>query len=93
MGIVAGMLVQNTLKYLLGFGEVSFYLGYSALKVGLNTRLQTGVLAYSSSLSCRTSSLSTSFVPIPTAQTRFASKDNRSSKRRAKIRRKKNPKW
>jgi ubiquitin-like modifier-activating enzyme 5 len=31
MGMVAGMLVQNTLKYLLGFGEVSHYLGYSAL--------------------------------------------------------------
>lgn len=31
MGIVAGLLVQNTLKYLLGFGSVSEYLGYSAL--------------------------------------------------------------
>lgn len=31
MGIVAGMLVQNTLKYLLKFGKVSLYLGYSAL--------------------------------------------------------------
>lgn len=31
MGIVAGMLVQNTLKYLLNFGEVSNYLGYNAL--------------------------------------------------------------
>lgn len=31
MGIVAGMLVQNTLKFLLGFGEVSNYLGYNAL--------------------------------------------------------------
>ncbi|RZF41577.1 hypothetical protein LSTR_LSTR000291 [Laodelphax striatellus] len=31
MGIVAGFLVQNTLKKLLGFGEVSWYLGYSAL--------------------------------------------------------------
>eukprot|EP00911_Craspedida_sp_UC1_P002724 UC1_evm1s2000 len=31
MGMVAGMLVQNTLKYLLDFGEVSTYLGYSAL--------------------------------------------------------------
>ncbi|KAJ6638180.1 Ubiquitin-like modifier-activating enzyme 5 [Pseudolycoriella hygida] len=31
MGIVAGMLVQNTLKYLLEFGEVSNYLGYNAL--------------------------------------------------------------
>lgn len=31
MGIVAGMLVQNTLKYLLDFGEVSNYLGYNAL--------------------------------------------------------------
>lgn len=31
MGIVAGMLVQNTLKYLLDFGEVSDYLGYNAL--------------------------------------------------------------
>lgn len=31
MGIVAGMLVQATLKYLLGFGEVSNYLGYNAL--------------------------------------------------------------
>lgn len=31
MGIVAGLLVQNTLKYLLGFGEVSDYMGYNAL--------------------------------------------------------------
>lgn len=31
MGIVAGLLVQNTLKYLLNFGEVSDYLGYNAL--------------------------------------------------------------
>lgn len=31
MGIVAGMLVQNTIKYLLSFGEVSNYLGYNAL--------------------------------------------------------------
>jgi ubiquitin-like modifier-activating enzyme 5 len=32
MGIVAGMLVQNTLKYLLCFGDTSDYLGYSAMK-------------------------------------------------------------
>lgn len=32
MGIVAGMLVQNTLKYLLTFGDTSDYLGYSAMK-------------------------------------------------------------
>ncbi|XP_023951516.2 ubiquitin-like modifier-activating enzyme 5 [Bicyclus anynana] len=31
MGIVAGFLVQNTLKHLLNFGNVSNYLGYSAL--------------------------------------------------------------
>ncbi|XP_044731199.1 ubiquitin-like modifier-activating enzyme 5 [Chrysoperla carnea] len=31
MGIVAGFLVQNTLKYLLNFGTVSHYLGYNAL--------------------------------------------------------------
>uniref|UniRef100_A0A915CU55 Ubiquitin-like modifier-activating enzyme 5 n=1 Tax=Ditylenchus dipsaci TaxID=166011 RepID=A0A915CU55_9BILA len=31
MAIVAGFLVQNTLKYLLKFGEVSTYLGYNAL--------------------------------------------------------------
>ncbi|XP_063239203.1 ubiquitin-like modifier-activating enzyme 5 [Bacillus rossius redtenbacheri] len=31
MGIVAGFLVQNTLKHLLGFGQVTYYLGYSAL--------------------------------------------------------------
>ncbi|TKR93556.1 hypothetical protein L596_007983 [Steinernema carpocapsae] len=31
MAVVAGFLVQNTLKYLLQFGEVSMYLGYSAL--------------------------------------------------------------
>eukprot|EP00041_Stephanoeca_diplocostata_P007340 m.102932 g.102932 ORF g.102932 m.102932 type:complete len:401 (+) comp16830_c0_seq2:185-1387(+) len=31
MGMVAGMLVQNTLKYLLQFGTVSPYLGYNAL--------------------------------------------------------------
>ncbi|CAM0911326.1 unnamed protein product [Alopecurus aequalis] len=32
MGVVAGLLVQNALKYLLNFGEVSFYLGYNSLK-------------------------------------------------------------
>ncbi|XP_067687859.1 ubiquitin-like modifier-activating enzyme 5 [Haliotis asinina] len=32
MAIVAGFLVQNTLKYLLKFGDVTFYLGYNALK-------------------------------------------------------------
>ncbi|XP_071823228.1 ubiquitin-like modifier-activating enzyme 5 [Apostichopus japonicus] len=32
MGVVAGLLVQNTLKYLLGFGNVTEYLGYSALQ-------------------------------------------------------------
>ncbi|CAJ0581442.1 unnamed protein product, partial [Mesorhabditis spiculigera] len=31
MAIVAGFLVQNTLKYLLHFGEVSMYVGYNAL--------------------------------------------------------------
>lgn len=31
MGIVAGFLVQNTLKYLLKFGQVSHYLGYNAM--------------------------------------------------------------
>lgn len=31
MGIVAGMLVQNVLKHLLQFGQVSSYLGYNAL--------------------------------------------------------------
>ncbi|KAK4756241.1 hypothetical protein SAY87_006368 [Trapa incisa] len=32
MGVVAGLLVQNTLKYLLKFGHVSPYLGYNSLK-------------------------------------------------------------
>ncbi|KAJ6847931.1 ubiquitin-like modifier-activating enzyme 5 [Iris pallida] len=32
MGVVAGLLVQNTLKYLLKFGYVSPYLGYNSLK-------------------------------------------------------------
>ncbi|EFN52074.1 hypothetical protein CHLNCDRAFT_9288, partial [Chlorella variabilis] len=32
MGIIAGLLVQNTLKYLLNFGQVTQYLGYSSLK-------------------------------------------------------------
>ncbi|KAL6899092.1 hypothetical protein ACP4OV_005750 [Aristida adscensionis] len=32
MGVVAGLLVQNALKYLLKFGEVSPYLGYNSLK-------------------------------------------------------------
>ena len=31
-GIIAGLLVQNTLKYLLDFGEVTQYLGYNSLK-------------------------------------------------------------
>ncbi|XP_053322252.1 ubiquitin-like modifier-activating enzyme 5 isoform X2 [Spea bombifrons] len=32
MGVVAGLLVQNVLKYLLHFGTVSFYLGYNAMQ-------------------------------------------------------------
>lgn len=32
MGVVAGLLVQNLLKYLLGFGTVSYYLGYNAMQ-------------------------------------------------------------
>ncbi|XP_078282658.1 ubiquitin-like modifier-activating enzyme 5 isoform X3 [Rhinoraja longicauda] len=32
MAIVAGLLVQNVLKYLLGFGSVSYYLGYNAMQ-------------------------------------------------------------
>lgn len=32
MGIVAGFLVQNTLKYLLKFGSVTYYLGYNAMQ-------------------------------------------------------------
>jgi ubiquitin-like modifier-activating enzyme 5 len=32
MGVVAGLLVQNALKYLLDFGEVAEYLGYNAMK-------------------------------------------------------------
>nr|CCC92807.1 unnamed protein product [Trypanosoma congolense IL3000] len=32
MGIVAGFLAQNTLKYLLNFGTVSEYIGYDALR-------------------------------------------------------------
>jgi ubiquitin-like modifier-activating enzyme 5 len=32
MGIVAGFLAQNTLKYLLHFGEVSEYVGYDAMR-------------------------------------------------------------
>ena len=31
MGIVAGLLVQNVLKFLLGFGQTGYYLGYNAL--------------------------------------------------------------
>ncbi|XP_060637792.2 ubiquitin-like modifier-activating enzyme 5 isoform X1 [Anolis sagrei] len=32
MGVVAGLLVQNVLKFLLNFGTVSFYLGYNAMQ-------------------------------------------------------------
>jgi len=32
MGIIAGFLVQNTLKFLLSFGSVSHYLGYNAMQ-------------------------------------------------------------
>ncbi|KAL4635273.1 ubiquitin-like modifier-activating enzyme 5 [Arapaima gigas] len=32
MGVVAGLLVQNVLKYLLNFGTVSHYLGYNAMQ-------------------------------------------------------------
>ena len=32
MGIVAGLMSQNVLKHLLGFGEATQFLGYNALK-------------------------------------------------------------
>ncbi|XP_042521816.1 ubiquitin-like modifier-activating enzyme 5 [Dipodomys spectabilis] len=32
MGVVAGVLVQNVLKFLLNFGTISFYLGYNAMQ-------------------------------------------------------------
>lgn len=32
MGLTAGFLAQNTLKYLLNFGDVTFLLGYNALQ-------------------------------------------------------------
>jgi len=32
MGITAGFLIQNALKKLLGFGSVSYYLGYNAMQ-------------------------------------------------------------
>lgn len=32
MGLVAALLVQNVLKYTLQFGQVSYYLGYNAMK-------------------------------------------------------------
>uniref|UniRef100_A0A5S6QDJ5 Ubiquitin-like modifier-activating enzyme 5 n=1 Tax=Trichuris muris TaxID=70415 RepID=A0A5S6QDJ5_TRIMR len=32
MGVIAGLLVQNVLKCLLGFGKVSYYLGYNSLE-------------------------------------------------------------
>lgn len=32
MGIIAGFLVQNALKFLLKFGKVSHYLGYNAME-------------------------------------------------------------
>eukprot|EP00004_Rigifila_ramosa_P000165 TRINITY_DN10191_c0_g1_i1.p2 TRINITY_DN10191_c0_g1~~TRINITY_DN10191_c0_g1_i1.p2 ORF type:complete len:328 (-),score=93.20 TRINITY_DN10191_c0_g1_i1:73-957(-) len=32
MGVIAGLLVQNALKHMLGFGTVSPYVGYNALK-------------------------------------------------------------
>lgn len=31
MGLIAALLIQNVLKYLLGFGQVSYFLGYSAM--------------------------------------------------------------
>ncbi len=32
MGIIAGLLAQSVLKFLLGFGELSPFLGYNALQ-------------------------------------------------------------
>ena len=39
MGIVAGLLVQNVLKFLLGFGQTSYYLGYNAMSNFFPTQL------------------------------------------------------
>ena len=39
MGIVAGFLVQNVLKFLLGFGQTSYYLGYNAMSNFFPTQL------------------------------------------------------
>ena len=40
MGIIAGLLAQNTLKYLLGFGQISYYLGFNSL----SNHFPTGIL-------------------------------------------------
>jgi ubiquitin-like modifier-activating enzyme 5 len=40
MGIVAGLLVQNSLKHLLQFGKVSDYVGYNAMKGFLSNQLK-----------------------------------------------------
>lgn len=40
MGIIAGLLAQNTLKYLLGFGQISYYLGFNSL----TNHFPTGIL-------------------------------------------------
>lgn len=39
MGIIAGLLVQNSLKYLLEFGDVAYCLGYGALKDFFNNQI------------------------------------------------------
>ena len=49
MGLVAAMLVQNALKYMLGFGEVASYVGYNALKDFFPT------MAVGANLECRNS--------------------------------------
>ena len=52
MGMVAGMLVQNSLKHMLHFGSVTKYLGYSALKDFFPT-MTVGCTAECDNAACR----------------------------------------
>ena len=52
MGMVAGMLVQNALKFLLNFGTVTKYLGYAALKDFFPT-MTVGCAAECENAACR----------------------------------------
>eukprot|EP00951_Prasinocladus_malaysianus_P048264 scaffold656457_cov162-Prasinocladus_malaysianus.AAC.1 len=85
MGIVAGLLVQNALKYLLNFGSVSFYLGYNSLKDFFPSYAMRPNPQCSNSLCCKAQAAYAERMASPEMQAAMAAEKSRVSADQAPV--------